>query len=208
MESEEFEQIPWTSLVSQQDEGIDKRIYLAVGAVGILVIVFLGSRLLGGGAQPVPPQVSAFGPSPTSVVAEEVVVTSSTSSAIAEADLRANEPIEEIPADRLAEMTAEWFVTDWFTRDGSDETVRSIREALSPSVFVESLPHEMDGAVTFVEWAKTVESHVTPDGVEVTVAHRVIRETEDGFVRDPVRLVTIVLVRDGNDVRVARLPES
>lgn len=208
MESEEFEQIPWASLVAQQDDGMDKRIYLVVGVVGLLVIAVFGIRLLGGGSQPVPPGPAALGPPPTITSAVEPSAAPPTSPVIAEADLRAEEPVETLAVDRLTEVTAEWFVTDWFTRDGSDETVRSIRSMLAPDVLVDTLPHEGEQPATFVEWAKTVATDVTTERIEVTVAFRVIRETDEGFVRDPVDTVIVTLIRDGDNVSVVTLPES
>jgi hypothetical protein len=207
MESEEFEQIPWSNLVAEQDDGIDRRIYLAVGAVGLLVIAVLGMRLLGAGAQPVPPQPAGLELPPTSVAAAEPMPATPTSMIIAEADLRVEEPAAAQASDILVEATAEWFVIDWFTRDGSQETVRSIKAALSSSVVPEAIPHETEGEpVTFVEWARTIASEVTPEGFDITVAYRAIRETEGGFVRDPVKTVVISLQRDGSAVFVSALP--
>lgn len=208
METEEFEQIPWASLVAQQDEGVDKRLYLAVGIVGLLVIAVFGMRLVGGGGQPVPPQDASLSPQSSEPIVTPTSLTPPTSVVISEADLRAVES-EAMPSlDHLTEVTAEWFVTDWFTRDGSTETVRSIRTALAPTVAVASLPHDDATAVTFVEWAKAVESETTADGVAVTVAYRMIRQTDDGFARDPVATVVVELKRDGDDVTVVALPES
>ncbi|MFV1970029.1 MAG: hypothetical protein ACC683_03375 [Acidimicrobiia bacterium] len=209
MESEEFEQIPWSNLVAEQDDGIDRRIYLAVGAVGLLVIAVLGMRLFGAGAQPVPPQLAGLELPPTSVAAAEPMPATPTSMIIAEADLRVEEPAAAQASDILVEATAEWFVTDWFTRDGSQETVRSIKAALSSSVVPEAIPHETEGEpVTFVEWARTIASEVTPDGFDITVAYRAIRETEGGFVRDPVRIVVLTVERNDSGVRVVSLPRA
>lgn len=207
METEEFEQIPWASLVAQQDDGIDRRIYLAVGIVGVLVIAVLGMRLLGGSGQPVPPPTAAVTPS-TSLAIEQPVSTPPTSMVVAEADLRAAEPVVEILADRLTEVTAEWFVTDWYTRDGSEETIRSIMATLAPSVLVDTLPHATAETVAFVEWAKAVGSEDTDEGLEVTVVYRLIVESDAGFVRQPVGTVVVTLARDGDDVSVVALPES
>ena len=100
-------------------------------------------------------------------------------------------------------------MTDWYTRDGSPETVLSIRSALSPTLEIEVIPHETEGEpVTFVEWAKTVGSEVTADGFDVTIAFRAIRETEDGFVRDPVRTVLISLQYQDSAVLVSSLPSE
>jgi len=209
MESEEFEQIPWANLVAEQDDGIDRRIYLAVGVVGLLVIAVFGMRLLGGGSQPVPPQSAALVPPPTSAAAVEPATAPPTSMVIAESDLRVEEPSIVKPPDRLTEVTAEWFVTDWFTRDGSEETIRSIKAAISPTVILDAIPHEMEGEpATFVEWARTIETEATPDGFDITVAYRAIRETEGGFVRDPVRTVVISLQKDGSAVLVSALPSD
>ncbi len=208
MESEEFEQIPWSNLVAQQDDGIDKRIYLVVGVVGVLVVAVLGMRLIGGSTQPVPPQTAAIDPPPALLVAEEPVSAPPTSMVIAEADLRAEEPLTEAPTDRLTEVTAEWFVTDWFTRDGSEETIRSITATLAPGLLVDVLPHETPDTITFVEWAKSVGSETTAEGIEVTVAYRVITQTDSGFVREPVGMVVVTLNRNGDDVSVVTFPES
>jgi hypothetical protein len=128
---------------------------------------------------------------------------------IAEADLRVEEPVSVQTPDVLVAVTAEWFVTDWFTRDGSTETIRSIREVMSPTLEVAAMPHEAeDEPVTFVEWARSVGSEMTDDGIEVTVVYRAIRETEDGFVRDPVRTVLLSLQYLDEAVVVVSLPRS
>lgn len=209
MESEEFEQIPWASLVSEQEDGVDKRIYLAVGVVGVLVVAVFGMRLLGNGSQP-PPMEATVAESPSTSIAQvESADGPPTSVIIAEADLRFEDSVGEPTSDVLAEVTAEWFVTDWYTRDSSPETVRSIRAAMSSNLAADSIPHETDGeSVTFVEWAKTVGSTATGDDVQVTVLYRAIRETDDGFVRDPVRTVALTLQYQGDILVVSSLPSE
>lgn len=209
MESEEFEQIPWASLVGEQREGVDRRIYFAVGVVGLLVAVVFGMRLFSGGSQPTPPQPSAIESPPTSLAATMPPSLPETSMVVAESDLRADTAGTDQGVDQLVLATAEWFVTDWFTRDGSQETIRSIKSALSPTVEVGTIPHEVDDEpVTFVEWAKTVDSQATADGFEVTIAYRAIRETEEGFVRDPVETVDLSLKQQGPDLVVSALPSG
>lgn len=207
MESEEFEQIPWASLVAEQEDGIDRRIYLAVGVVGLLVIAVFGMRLFAGGSQPPPIEAAGSEQSTASIADVAIDRIPPTSMIIAEADLRTEEPVSLQASDVLVGVTAEWFVTDWFTRDGSPETIRSIRMAVSPTLELGAMPHESEGEpVTFVEWAKTVASAPTAEGVEVTVVFRAIRETEDGFVRDPVRRVILVLQHEEDTVVVSALP--
>lgn len=206
MESEEFEQIPWANLVAEQTDGIDKRIYIAAGVVGILIVSVLGVRLVGAGGQPFPPApIVAEVRQPTPVESPPP-----TPMVIAEADLRAEDADPADPRDRLVETSAEWFVTDWYTRDGSQETIRSIRTVLSADIATASLPHEADDLPgTFVEWAKTIETEYSVDGrIDVTVVYRLIRETDDGFVREPVKTVTIALVRTTETVEVVSLPPT
>ncbi|MCL1599969.1 MAG: hypothetical protein M3112_00355 [Actinomycetia bacterium] len=209
MESEEFEQIPWASLVAEQREGVDRRIYLAVGIVGLLVAVVFGMRLFSGGSQPTPPLAVAIEPPPTTLAATISPSPPQISMVVAESDLRVATPETAQGVDQVVQVTAEWFVIDWFTRDGSQETIRSIKSALSPEIAIDTLPHETDGeSVTFVEWAKTVDAQVTADGFDVTIAYRAIRETEDGFVRDPVKTVGVSLEHQESDLVVSALPSG
>lgn len=209
MESEELEQIPWANLVAEQTDGIDKRIYVGVGVVGLLVVLVLAMRMFGGGGQPVPPPVESL---PTVPVAATVVEVAPTPSpmVVAEADLRAEEAPAPVQAshDLLTEVTAEWFVTDWFTRDGSGETVRSIRAVLSPDLRSMDLPHDdPDTDVVFVEWARTIKIEtISQTTVGVTVAYRSIRQTDEGFVRDPVEMVVVILDISDDSATVTALP--
>lgn len=205
MESEELEQIPWANLVAEQTDGIDKRIYMGVGVVAILVVLILGMRVIGGSGQPVPLPMESL----PAVTAVEITPTPSPM-VVTEADLRADEAPVPVQASSnlLAEVTAEWFVTDWFTRDGSGETVRSIRSVLSPDLQSMDLPHdEPDAEVVFVEWAKTVEIEtISQTTVGVTIAYRSIRQTDEGFVRNPVETVVVILDISDDSAMVTALP--
>ncbi len=209
MEPEELEQIPWANLVAEQTDGIEKRIYAGVGVVGLLVVLILAMRMFGGGGQPVPPHVESF-PSVSAAATVVEVVPTPSPMVVAEADLRAEEAPVPVQAshDILAEVTAEWFVTDWFTRDGSGETVRSIRAVLSPDLRSMDLPHdEPDSGVVFVEWAKTIEIEtISQVAVSVTVAYRSIRQTGEGFVRNPVEMVVVILDISEDSAMVTALP--
>ena len=48
MDNEEFEQIPWSSLMTDKAEGVDPKVYIAVGVVGLVVAVIFGVRIFGG----------------------------------------------------------------------------------------------------------------------------------------------------------------
>ena len=77
MEREELDQIPWSQLAVDADDGIDRRWYVAGVAVGIVVVAVLGVRLLAGsGGQPDP---AAIRITPTTDAAS---VTTTTSGAI------------------------------------------------------------------------------------------------------------------------------
>lgn len=205
MESEELEQIPWANLVAEQTDGIDKRIYMGVGVVAILVVLIFGMRMFGGSGQPVPLPMESL----PAVTAVEITPTPSPM-VVTEADLRADEAPVPVQASSnlLAEVTAEWFVTDWFTRDGSGETVRSIRAVLSPDLQSMDLPHdEPDADVVFVEWAKTVEIEtISQTTVGVTIAYRSIRQTDEGFVRNPVETVVVILDISDDSAMVTAVP--
>ena len=205
MESEEFEQIPWSGLVAQAQPTVDPKWYAAGGVVAAIVIVLLVMRMLSGSAAPeIVPVLAVESPSqlpaPTAVVEPPSVVADGaiTEGAITEADLMAiDEPDFTQGAVDIQRFVAEWFVTDFFTRDGSAETIASLEAALSDGASAVSLPHhEDDGAETFVEWARAFAYEYSANGlVDVSVAFRTVHRSEDGFVRDPVRAV-IVRIRD------------
>ena len=104
---------------------------------------------------------------------------------------------------------AEWFVTDYFTVDGSSENERSLRKLLAPEASSLLLPHSGDTPIPamYVEWARSVDVRDIGDAlVEVDVVYRTITETDAGFVRDPVSAV-VVTVRSGVvDAGITGLP--
>ena len=206
MDSEEFEQIPWSALVAEQNDGVDRRVYLAIGLVGIVIAVVLGVRLFGSSAaQPSPP--AAADPQPVVAVDR---TTSTAGVIVSEADLMAGEPDVLRGDDDLELMAiAEWFVTDYFTTDGSPETVRSIRSLFSAIVIQSDLPHDAEPApaVTYVEWAKaTGIRFVADEEVELKVAFRTITDSGDGFERDPVRAVAVTVLLSPGSAGVAGPP--
>jgi hypothetical protein len=206
MDNEEFEQIPWTSLMTDKAEGVSPKVYIAVGVVGILVAVIFGVRIFGGSSgQPTPPVDTPA--VPVSVVAAP---TTTSGLIVSEADLMAG------PTDAASEILslrsvafAEWFVTDYFTVDGSSETERSLRELLVPAASTLLLPHsdENQAPTMYVEWARSVDvRHVGGALVEVDVMYRTITETDEGFVRDPVSAVVVTLRAGPVEAGIMGLP--
>ncbi len=196
MDSEEFEQIPWSGLVAQAQPAVDPRWYVAGGVVGAIVIVLLAMRMFSGSPAPEAAQVLALDAPvertvPTVAVEPSVGVVEG---AVTEADLMA---IDESDVgqgdDNILRLVSEWFVTDYFTRDGSQETIESLERALMDDEVAADLPHHLDDAAEmFVEWARAFAfEYSTENIVEVSVAFRTVHRGEDGFIRDPVRAVVV-----------------
>ncbi len=217
MDAEEYEQIPWANLVADAQPSIDKRVYIAGGILAAIVVLFIGARAFGGGtviqAAPAPEPVavadatpfdlgpdSPFAPPPLAPIVS-----------VSEADLMAGvgEPSGDFTAaaNAIPRLKAEWFVTDFFTRDGSPETLASLELALATGEVAAELPHhEHDGFGVFVEWAKTFEVVDHGSWVEVSVAYRTVHEEGGGFVRDPVRAVSVALTVGPDGWLVDALP--
>lgn len=203
MEREEFEEIPWSNLVADVDRSIDRRWYLVAVGVGVVIVAVLGFRLMQPSGQPVAaPEPTA---STTSSDAATVTGPGPGSVVVAEADLR-NAPQER--DERLAVLRAEWFVTDYFTRDESPETARSVRSALGDTLVDVTIPHDTQGASTFVEWARAFDVAAAGGGFEVSVAYRAIRATDGGFAREPVRAVRVAVAVSDDGSTITALPES
>lgn len=206
MDNEEFEQIPWSSLMTDKAQGVDPKVYIAVGVVGLLVAVVFGTRIFGGtSAQPTPP-------ADMSAASMSVPAGATTTSGliVSEADLMAGPEVTAVDARALREVAfAEWFVTDYFTVDGSSENERSLRELLAPTASSLLLPHSGDApsVTTYVEWARSVDVRDIGDAtVEVDVVYRTITETDAGFVRDPVSAVVVTVGSGQVDAGIMGLP--
>lgn len=198
IEHEEYEQIPWSSLVGEAEHGIDRRWILAVVAVGAIFFGYFGLRLIGPDDQPALPRTEAL-----------EVVTSTTERpepqlVVSEDQLRGGAPDA---GEGLIALRAEWFVTDFFTHDGSEETARSVRNALVPGIDEAALAPAAAGAddpQTYVEWARAVQVEPSSAGAHsVLVFYRTIESSDAGFVRLPVRAVRIGIAFSDGVPRVA-----
>lgn len=193
MEREELDQIPWSQLAMDTDNGVDRRWYLVGIAVGVVVVAVLGFRLLVGTGQPTPSDANVFaGPDTTSTVEPPAPSLAPPVEQITEAELIAPEP-QALPSDSLEPVAvAEWFVADWYTLDGSDETAAAVRARL-PAEFG-GIPHDApSGHATYVEWAAVFDADMATETATVSVAYRRIRTVEGAFIRDPVRAVLVTL---------------
>jgi hypothetical protein len=206
MDNEEFEQIPWSSLMTDKAQGVDPKVYIAVGVVGLVVAVIFGMRIFGGSStQPAPPLDTPAAPATVST-------SSSTTGGliVSEADLMAGLPATVAEGVRLRQVAfAEWFVTDYYTVDDSSENERSLKELLAPSASDLVMPHsgETSTAATYVEWARSVDVRdIGEEQVEVAVVYRTITETDAGFVRDPVSAVLVTVRSSPTDAGITGLP--
>jgi hypothetical protein len=206
MDNEEFEQIPWSSLMTDKAQGVDPKVYIAVGIVGIVVAVIFGMRMFGGSStQPAPPVDTPAAPA-------AVASTSSTTVGliVSEADLMAALPAAMGEGLRLRQVAfAEWFVTDYYTVDDSSENERSLKELLAPSASDLVMPHsgETSTPATYVEWARSVDVRdIGEEQVEVAVVYRTITETDAGFFRDPVSAVLVTVRSSPTDAGITGLP--
>ena len=198
MESEEYEQIPWSNLVAETKPPVDRRLYIAAGVLGGMIVLVIGMRLF---ASPSPGPTDLSMSTVSSTSNETVAPTADTPTpdtpvsvvgAVSEADLMAAYP-EVSASSMVAGFVAEWFVTDFFTIDGSEETVRSIEMRLRGDPAAE-LPHEdPELPDTFVEWARAFSIDDDGSNAEVEVAFRTVHATEGGFARDPVGAVVVSL---------------
>lgn len=205
MDDEEFEQIPWSSLMTDSAQGVDPKVYVAVGIVGIIVAVVFGARLFGGSSAQPPTQAETPG-----VSAPVIGITTTTGLIISEADLMAGQPEISVSTDALRQVAfAEWFVTDYYTVDGSTENERSLRDLFTPTASTLLLPHSADppAPATYVEWARSVDVRdIGDDMVEVDVVYRTITESDSGFVRDPVSAVVVTVRSSSVDAGIVGLP--
>lgn len=188
MEREEVETIPWSNLVIEPEPRFDRRwiAYAAVGAA--LVMAIAGFRAISGGSQPAPRVAAQVPPTPTTAPEAGMVVS--------EEDLRSGIGNE---TGHIA-LRAEWFVTDFFTSDGSSETERSIRAALHPTAQAADIAaiRSESSTGTFVEWSRTLEVSRDGAGYRAVVAYRSLTRVGSDYRREPVRAVEVgIQVLDG-----------
>ncbi|MCP4225606.1 MAG: hypothetical protein GY773_19905 [Actinomycetia bacterium] len=197
VDEEHFDSIPWSSLLPQTQER-PWLVYVAAGAVVALVVGVLAARSLRTAAPGTDPVETV-----TTLFAAPTASSPPTSRPISEADLRA-EIQPGVSGSVAAAMRAEWFVTDYFTRDGAGGRDAELAGALG------RLPPEVSTDVTtYVEWARAWETVTERDGrYRVSVAFRAITATDAGFTRGLVHGVAVrVQVGPEGGTRVVDLPE-
>ena len=200
---DEYEEIPWSTLLSEHRQGRTKTLYLAAAVIVAVVVGFVGIRWLTAPDHGDEPDFAA--PVETGMAetgAEVVAATTTTAAVLSEADLMAVQPSV---AEMAAVARAEWFVTDYFTIDGPlpEELISAfVNDALLPD-----LPGSADADISYVEWARAFDIRPTATGYAVSVVFRSLTEEPDGtFVRGPVRAVNVLVAVDGGETAIAELP--
>lgn len=187
---DEYEEIPWSTLLSEHRQRRTKTLYLAAAVIVAAVVGFVGIRWLTAPGHGDEPDFAA--PVETTMAetaAEVVAATTTTAAVLSEADLMAVQPSV---AEMAAVARAEWFVTDYFTIDGPlpEELISAfVNDALLPD-----LPGSADADISYVEWARAFDIRPTATGYAVSVVFRSLTEESDGaFARGPVRAVDVLV---------------
>ena len=227
-QAEQFASIPWSSLAPAKDAGRNRAILLALTVVlGVVIGVVGGNLLRGGGgtatvitlapvAVPAIDAPQAIGipePAPEAMPIPTIRQPDEADRAVpapprlySEADLMAVLPEEEV---RVAVMRAEWFVTDFFTVDGSNAGHTDVVAALGGSLDA-PIPHAGQGqGISYVEWARSyLVEPIGPARYRVSVAFRTLAGPDPADLeRTGVRAVAIeVHVGENGASVVADLP--
>jgi hypothetical protein len=193
--TEEHEEIPWSMLVDHDRRSRSRTLYIGAAVVIALVVIVTGIRWV---------DSHRHGPTePVAVASSTTTVPPPTTTVVSEADLM---PVDSA-TDRLAAIArAEWFITDYFTIDGSPAP--GLLDAFTDDAVLPDLPQLTgDSAVSFVEWARATAVRSHPGGYAVTVLYRTLYENaEQRFERSPVRGVDVLVIVDGERTAIAELP--
>ena len=122
---------------------------------------------------------------------------------MAEADLYAIDPERIIDQ---AKALAEWFAVEYFAVDGSEQSQATLGSLMPSGV---PLPEAPAGTQVFVDWVGVQSvTETAPLSYDIAVLVRsLMAQGDGGFVRQPTRVATIVVVvGDDGLPRVARPP--
>ncbi|MGA7097521.1 MAG: hypothetical protein WB245_08135 [Acidimicrobiia bacterium] len=196
---EVYERIPWEMLERKKND----RPWLAYGVAGAIVLGALAYSVMGN--RPVgQPTVAATATVPTvqpdqapEVVSPPPVAATSSGptspTMTAEADLYAVDPERVLDE---ADAYAEWFVAEYLSVDGSEESRQVLASLLPPDI---PAPEPGDGTSVFVEWVRaTTTEEVAPLIYRVSVLARTMAAGADGlYVRQPTQMVTVDVSMSG-----------
>jgi hypothetical protein len=175
---------------------------MAAAVIVAVVVGFVGVRWLTAPGHGEQPALAAPVETTTTEPVEVETVSSSTTAVLSEADLMAAVPAV---AELAAVARAEWFVTDYFTVDGS--IPEELISAFVNDATVPDLPNGAGNGISYVEWARAFDVRPTVTGYAISVVFRSLTEEPDGaFVRGPVRAVDVLIAVEDGETAVAELP--
>ncbi|MCZ6630927.1 MAG: hypothetical protein O7D28_06225 [Actinobacteria bacterium] len=198
---EVYERIPWETLEKQ---GGDRQwlVIAVAGAVAVGALAYSFTK-----SQPAPPPtptpVEAAVTDPPVTTAIAPVTSLQTPLVMAEADLYAIDPERIIDQ---AKALAEWFAVEYFAVDGSEQSQATLGSLMPSGV---PLPEAPAGTQVFVDWVGVQSvTETAPLSYDIAVLVRsLMAQGDGGFVRQPTRVATIVVVvGDDGLPRVARPP--
>lgn len=182
---EVYERIPWEHL----DRHGGDRQWLYVGLAGAVALGALAYSFMRN--QPIEPaptaQVVLTTVAQTPPVAPITEPTVASPLVVSEADLFAVEP-ESLA--RAVAAHAEWFVVEYMSVDGSEQSSTALRSLLPADV---PLPEAPTGTQVFVDWVGVHRMTEIGDfryEVEILV-RSLVATTDRGFERQPTRLVIV-----------------
>lgn len=198
---DEYEEIPWSTLLTEHRQGRAKTLYVGAVAIVAVVVVVVGFRWFTSPGHGDEAALAAPVETTATAVVEETAPTTATV-VLSEADLMAVPPaISELSAV----ARAEWFVTDYFTVDGL--IPEELISAFVNDAAVPDLPGGTGADVSYVEWARAFDIRPTEHGYAVSVVFRSLTEEPDGaFVRSPVRAVEVLVAVDDDETAISELP--
>ncbi|MEA3502269.1 MAG: hypothetical protein U9R47_05790 [Actinomycetota bacterium] len=202
---DEYEEIPWSTLLTEHRQGRAKTLYMAAAVIVAIVVGFVGIRWLtapGHGDQPALAAAVETTTTSEDAVIEAESPSTTTTAVLSEADLMAPGPAV---AELAAVARAEWFVTDYFTVDGP--IPEELISAFVNDAAIPDLPDGEGNGISYVEWARAFDVRPTTGGYAVSVVFRSLTEEPDGaFVRGPVRAVDVLIAVEEGETAIAELP--
>jgi hypothetical protein len=199
---EVYERIPWEHLERPKPDRQWLMIAVAAAvALGALAYSFTKNQPVA--PLPLAPQ-AASATAPTATLPPAPAATVAAPIVVAEADLYAVNP------ERLVDQAAahaEWFVVEYFSVDGSEDSRLALQSLMPAGV---PLPQAEPGVQVFVDWAGVLTvAETAPLTYRIEVAVRSLRAVgEEAFVRQPIRIATVEVGFDaGGQPRVLWPPE-
>lgn len=204
--NEVYERIPWETL-EQKSPDRQWMLFVVAGAIvlGALAYSFMNSRPVAP-APSATPEIAADPVAPIATVPPAVAPVPVPATAgpvvISEADLYAVEP------ERLLDQAtahAEWFVAEFFTLDGSEESAQTLASLLPSGI---PAPTSEDGARVFVEWVRAVDvEQIGPLRFRVSVLVRSLRaDGDEVYVRQAPMMAVVEVEVDETGPRVVLPP--